>query len=378
MTPMPANKVLKPRPFGGEQLIRAIELDAHCPSFLAYTLSASVLKRQSIFAALGMLEQEGPDLLAARLSALTPAHYAVPSHPMARIAQALTVMRARTIVQAVFGAAPPGLLGMLSRLGDSPLPQRRFYRLIFEMFSNPEHRQRAEALLQITGKISPSHIEIARYLDPVLMHRNILNRISLSQVDDVNATLTLIRKTVSTATDAALRQSIEQIDPKTRLETFFSRWLKKVDQPIASPQIPADDPDLTLLATGEAMVALGRRFQNCLGSKTPFVATGRHAYVHWRHSPEAIAELHRLSNGQFVLADVHTVLNQRPDPGLVAAVRSKLQSLGIPALETSEHDLRACGVLRLAGAFDIIIGPRVFGDIDEQLNELEREFADAA
>lgn len=126
------------------------------------------------------------------------------------------------------------------------------------------------------------------------------------------------------------------------------------------------------------MVSLGRRFQNCLGSKTPFVATGRHAYVHWRHSPEAIAELHRLSNGQFVLANVHAVLNQRPDPGLIAAVRSKLQSLGIPALETIENELRACGVLRLVGAFDIMIGPRVFEDIDEQLNELEREFSDAA
>jgi hypothetical protein len=38
---------------------------------------------------------------------------------MARIAQALTVMRARAIVQAVFGAVPAGLLGMLSRLGDT-------------------------------------------------------------------------------------------------------------------------------------------------------------------------------------------------------------------------------------------------------------------
>jgi hypothetical protein len=360
------------------QLVRAIELDAHCPSFLAYTLSASVLKRQSIFVALGMLEQEGPDLLAASLSALAPAHCALPPHPMARIAQTLTVMRARKIVEAVFGEVPPGLLGMLSLLGDSPLPQQHVYRLVFEMFSNPEHRERASALLQVSGRISPSHIEIARYLDPILLHHNVLNRVSLQQVEDVNAALALVRKTVSSATDAALRQSIEQIGPKTSLGEFFARWLKKMDQPMAVPDIPADDPDLTLLATGKAMVVLGRRFQNCLGSKTLFVATGRHAYVHWRKSPEAIAELHRLSDGQFVLADVHAVLNQRPDPRLIAVVRSKLQSLGIPALETIESELRACGILRLTGAFDIMIGPRVFEEIDEQLNELEREFSDAA
>jgi hypothetical protein len=325
-----------------------------------------------------MLEHEEPEVLADRLGAFAPPNCASPLHPMAWIAQALILLKARKIVRAVFVEVPRGLLGMLSRLGDTPLPQHRFYRLVFEMFSDPEHRQRASALLQMTGKIGPSQIEIARHLDPVLVHRNVLNRISLAQVDDVNTVLALIRSTVTTATDAALRQSIEQIDPKTRLETFFARWLKKMDRPMAAPDIPADDPDLAVLTTGEAMVSLGRRFQNCLGSKAPFVATGRHAYVHWRHSPEAIAELHRLSNGQFVLADVHTILNQRPDPGLVAAVQSKLQSLGIPALETIENELRACGVLRLSGVFDIMIGPRVFEDIDVQLNELAQEFADVA
>jgi hypothetical protein len=296
---------------------------------------------------------------------------------MARIAQTLTLMRARTVVQAVFGEAPRGLLGMLNRLGDSPLPQYQFYRLLFEIFANPEHHQRATALLQVTGRIAPSQIEIARLLDPVLVHRTILNRISLQQVEDVNAALALVRETVSTATDAALRQSIEQIGPKTTLGDFFSRWIRKMDQPVAVPMIPADDPDLAVLATGEAMVALGRRFQNCLGSKTPFVATGRQAYVHWRHSPEAIAELHRLSNGQFVLADVHAVLNQRPDPTTVAAVRNKLHLLGIPALETIENELRACGVMRLVGTLDI--GWRgLEEDIDRQLHELEQDFADAA
>jgi hypothetical protein len=209
------------------------------------------------------------------------------------------------------------------------------------------------------------------------VHEKILNRVSLNQVQDLNAALVLVRETVSTATDAALRQSIEQIGPKTTLGDFFSRWLRKMDQPVAMPVIPADDPDLTVLATGEAMATLGRRFQNCLGSKIPYVATGRHGYLEWRHAPGAIVELHRLSDGQFVLADVHIVLNQRPDPALVEAIRSKLQSLGIPTLETIENQIRACGVLRLIGAFDI--GWRgIEENIDQQLNQLEDEFADAA
>jgi hypothetical protein len=325
-----------------------------------------------------MLEHDEPENLAARLSPFAPAHCILPSHPETMIALALMLSRARKIVQAVFGEVPRGMLGMLSRLGDHPLPQHRFYRLVFEMFSNPEHHERASALLQVTGRISPSYIEIIEHLDPLLVHRNTLNRINLQQVEDVNAALALVRKTVSFATDAALRQSIEGMGPKTSLGDFFSRWLRKMDQPMAVPQIPADDPDFTVLATGEAMTSLGRRFQNCLGSKIPYVVTGRRAYLEWLHAPGAIAELHRLSDGQFVLADVHAVLNQRPDPAMVAAILSKLQSLGIPALESGESHLCTCGILRLLRASDPMIGPWFDEDIDEQLNELAQEFADAA
>jgi hypothetical protein len=238
----------------------SVELEIISPGFLLYAISASPLKRHVIFAALSTLEHDEPEFLSARLCALAPCHSGFPSHPKARIARALMAMRARKIVRAVFGETPPGMLGLLSRLGDSALPEHRFYKIIFEMFANPEHRQRAAALLQVSGNIGPSHIEITQYLDPVLVHEKILNRIALNQVEDVNTVLALIRKSVSTATDAALRQSIEQIHPKTRLETFFSRWLKKMDQPVTGPQIPADDPDFTVLATGDAMAALGRRF----------------------------------------------------------------------------------------------------------------------
>ncbi len=78
-----------------------------------------------------------------------------------------------------------------------------------------------------------------------------------------------------------------------------------------------------------------------------------------------------------MLADVHAVLNRQPDPDLVAAIRHKLASLGIPAIETDDQP-RTCGVLRLLGTFDFVHCPRLGEDIDEQLNEPEREFADAA
>jgi hypothetical protein len=141
MTALPASKVLRPRPFGGWALSAAVELDAHSPGFISYVLCASVAKRQTIFAALTALEHDEPDILAARLSAVAPAHYTLSPNPKARIAQALTLLRARKILQAVYGESPRGLLGMLSRLGDSPLPRQRLYRVVFELLSDPKHRE---------------------------------------------------------------------------------------------------------------------------------------------------------------------------------------------------------------------------------------------
>ncbi|WP_046867664.1 hypothetical protein [Microvirga massiliensis] len=207
--------------------------------------------------------------------------------------------------------------------------------------------------MQWTGTISAAHIKIVHRLDPLLVHQNILKHVySASQADDANAALALVRATVSTATDDAIRQSVENLGEKSDLEKFFNRWLARMDRSPVKPPIPPDDPDFLVVTTGVALHTLGRRYRNCASQKVPLVAAGAHAYIEWRHAPGTIAECRRTTDGKFLLVDVHAFKNRRPDAALAATVRRKLEERGIPALSPGEGCPRVREVLRLLGVWE--------------------------
>ncbi|WP_046861609.1 hypothetical protein [Microvirga massiliensis] len=365
MGPFHAKKSSKPRSIDGWSLDIAVRLDAAAPGFLSFLLCASALRRQAILMALAELLLGGPESLATRLRPLTPADGRHTLSPYEQIARALMVSsRVREIIHAVYGQVPDGLLGVLHRLGDAPLPKPGSYRTLFELFGLPEHRFRAKALMQHSGSICAMHIGIVQRLDRVLVHKNVLKRLyGTSQADDANAALAVIRGTVSSANDDAIRQSIENLGEKTDLATLFRRWLEKMDLPPARPSIPADDPDVVVMTSGDAMSALGRRYRNCAATKVPLVALGVQAYLEWRHEPGAIGECRRLTSGDWVLTEIHALANGRVDPAAAAALRRKLQTFGIPALSPGEIYPRSLGIARLLGVWDLTddLG---FGDDD--------------
>jgi hypothetical protein len=375
----PATKTFRPRSFDGWALEAAVRLDssANGANFLAFLFCTSALRRQAIFAALSV-SQHGPEGLASRLRALAPWDCGACPDPYQRIARALVVTcRARHIIHAIYGDVPDGLVGVLNRLGDDPLPDPEMYKSLFEIFSRPENRQRAKVLCQRNGTITATHIQSVQRLDPVLVHENIVKRVySVSQADTANSALALVRATVSTATNASIRLSVENLQPKTSLSEFFSRWLSKMDRSPVTPPIPSGDSDFAVLTTGEAMSALGRRFRNCAEQKVPLVAVGSHSYIEWRHEPGAIAECRRTTEGKFVLVDVHTFKNERPSPAMAATIRQKLEAYGIAALSPGDACTRVRDVLKLLGVWDRggDLGFEEEIEFDEGLAELEREF----
>jgi hypothetical protein len=290
LVPSSASFDINPRSFSGWSLSIAVELDAACPSFLSFVFCAAALKRQAIFSALATLIREGHETLAARLRPLVTADDQIHQTSYEQIARALMAGRAREIVQAVFGDVPEGFLGALSRIGDEPLRKPGLYSTLFEIFSEPQHRVRRNVLRQRSGSITATHIEVISRLDPILVHRNVLNRLyGASQADDANAALALVRDTVSSATDEAIRQSIEDLGAKTDLGALFSRWLEKVDRPPVRLPIPEDDPDFAVLTSGAAMTSLGRRFRNCASSRIIYLAQGAQVLLEWQHPPGLIA-----------------------------------------------------------------------------------------
>jgi hypothetical protein len=354
LEPRHAKKFFKPRSLDGWSLNIAVHLDAAAPGFLSFLICTSALRRQATLAALACLSHDEPESLAARLCPLISADCNFGHYPHEQIARALMIpTRAREIIRAVYGRVPDGFMGALHRLGDAPPPEPGLYRTLYDLFSRPENHFRAKALMQRSGALDATHIRIVRSLDPVLVHRSVLERIfSISQAENANAALALIRRTVSTATEESLRQSVESLGRKTDLVKFFGRWLERMDRPPALPPIPANDPDFRVLSTGELLINFGRQYRNCLRQKAAMVTVAASSYVAWLQPPGAVAELRRLTNGTYVLANVHGVANRRPDAALAQTIRQRLDSYGIPALSSGEGCPRVRDVLNFLEVWD--------------------------
>ncbi|ANY77305.1 hypothetical protein BB934_02930 [Microvirga ossetica] len=287
--------------------------------------------------------------------------------------------RAKEIVRSVFGAVPEGLLGVLNRVGGDPLPDPSLYFSLFETFTDPQHRVRRDVLHQQSGPVSAIQIKIIQHLHPVLVHNHILTRLhSVSEAKDANAAFTLIRNAVSSATEEAFRQSVENLGDKTDLATFFSRWIQKIDCPPTLPMIPENDPDIVVMTSGHEIAALGRRFRNCSSTRVVHAAIGYETLLEWKPSPGLVAQCRRLTDGQWILTDIHAKGNGQVEPSAAAAFRRKLQELGIPALSPGDLFPRARGVLSMIGVWHGLGNNLGFEDEDVVDDEDFAEVGNAA
>ncbi|WP_457105673.1 hypothetical protein [Methylobacterium sp. P5_C11] len=343
----------KPRPFSGSYLEVACTLDAACPGFLNRLFYASDLRRATIFAALAEIKFDGADQVVLRLRRLAPALCHPDLDIWAQVARALMVLRARNIVQAIFGDVPDGLVGLLARLGPDPLPNRGQYRLAHRLFADPRARARAKLLRQTPGRITPDHIETAVRLDPVLLHQKVFEQVrGAEQVETLHAALALIRALVPQVNDVALHRSLDGLRSSgTDLGEWIERWLRKATRVPFAPPIPANDPDLRVL-DGPGMVELGRRFRNCARDRVGHVAAGLRCYIEWRdRNAPAVIELRRLTGGLFLVEDLRGPNNRDLDPKLAELIRGRLATFGVLSLIGVPPTVAGGALMSLLGAW---------------------------
>src|ERR1700712_54331 len=271
-----------PKPFGGVYLETACKLDAACPGYLNRVLHASSLTRSVQFAAYAEIDFAQPEILATRFRTLAPSACDPSLDPLAQVARALILLSPRSVVQSIYGSVPVGLLGLLSRIGSDPLSDRSDYRLALSLFADPAHQARAKLLRQTEGRISPGTIKVVARLDPILLHKAVLARAGdLERAEALNAAVALIRALVPTATDEALRQSLDGLSASDRtLSKWIMGWLRRMQRLPVTPPIPPGDPELRLLQ-GCDLVELGRRFQNCAADRVGYVAAGTRVHYEW-------------------------------------------------------------------------------------------------
>ncbi|MCP1537685.1 hypothetical protein [Methylorubrum extorquens] len=319
-----------PKPFGGDHLTVACQLDAALPGYLSAAFHASALKRTAQFIAYAETDFDRPHIMAARLAAISPTDISA-ADPLAQMAKALILLRPPQIIQAVYGTVPPGLIGLLARFGHDPLRDPADYRLAFNLFSQPENRARTKLLGQIEGKITAKSLRIIARIDPIFLRPHVLERVrSETALEALHEALALIRRLVQSATDATLMESLDHLSPRDRdLSKWIEAWLRKSERLLITPPIPVDDPDLRLIPLKD-LDEVGRRFGNCLGSRIAYGALGCRLYYEWgRDQTAAAIELRALSGGAWVIEQIRGTHNQPVTPAGLKAIRAKFSSYGV-------------------------------------------------
>jgi hypothetical protein len=364
------NVTLEPNPVMGFALPLAIRLDQAHPGYMRHLSTCSTLKRQANFLALSIMEEKGADHLVGHFTAagLTKDHA---SHdPHCQIAHVLITARAQDLCEceALFGRGSAASVRLLHRIGNGPLPQTAYRRLI-HLMSRPELQDRARLLMQ-GCPISKVGIEAALRLPTPLLRQEVISRLhSVEQVEQLRVALDTILSLLPEAEHGEVWQSLACLSPSTSLCTWLRRLIDKVPSfPIACPF--EGDADVTFLTSPKAMRDTGRRMFNCLSTKIAHCFLQRSLYANW-HNPEAIIELQSLSREYWVISGIHGVRNSGVDPETLRAIRAKFDGgrVLVPAQFAEAKHINQSA--KLFGVCDF--GSHDLGDEDFDLAQLEGE-----
>jgi hypothetical protein len=337
-------KVRSRRAFSGWALDAAITLDEVSPGILRFVTTASVLRRQAVFAVLADVAHEGAEEIAARLRPLLPDGSPLIADHLAAISTVLMTRRVRDITQAIYGPVE-GLVGILGRLGDKPLHPGT-YRTIVSILSQPEHRTRAKVLRQME-KVAASAPSILLALQSPFILSSVAECFrSVEQVLEFRSAVDLIRRVVPQVTELELAKSIADLGPDARLDDWTIRWINKAECFLVAPPIQ-DDGELVGLRSAKALRDAGKRYSNCLATKVGPCAVGRYGYA--EYLPGAVIEMVSLSQGQWVLNGIYGPNNLPVDTAMAHRVYRKLQAAGVLVPARVAHGKPWNAVARLMG-----------------------------
>lgn len=273
------------RPFdAGWALDGAGVLDRASPGFLLHMFGASPKWRQAVFLALahGVLPNPQEFLLRANGEASQTQQWTGVQH---EVAQALMASSPKEIVSGTLGEIPDGLAGCLARLGDQPMRHAGDYvRLVGLLTANDtETKLRAKTLLRV-NRLDADLISAALELDPIALIPDILRRVKDGlEARRLNQRLAAIRLVCSTATDEALRQSLEDRAANFRSHDFAQAWVQRADRPpVVCPAL--DHPDFERV-TGTNAVQVAQENHNCLGSQSHKLIDGTWGAWVWKPGP---------------------------------------------------------------------------------------------
>lgn len=330
------------RSYDGWALDEALAVDEHAPGFLATSCRWGAARRQVAFLVLARLRDRGDvDVFARRLDgALLESGIAVDAacDPRAIVGRALLTLKPRKALRAVLGGfTPPGLVGTLARLGLDPLPAPEAYADIIQLFrsDDPVDRARVRVLGQFAGPITIGQIQALTVLDPVLIHRVVVQHVRNREgAETLACAITYLRRYCSTTTNHALRASLDAWPIDRDIKLWVRRWAERIDNAPALDDLArkiGERSDIKLLASGAELTALERRYRH-LHNVCGEVLAGRHAYVEYRPSTsdaDALLGVLRWTSRGYMLDRIDRPGHRLGPDARMAVLRNHLRAAGV-------------------------------------------------
>lgn len=293
-------------------------LDEEVGGLIARTLTAAPLRRQAIFAALAAREEKAG--LIGTSDDLLPLSFA----------EVVRHGRAKDILRHGFGDVPEGFAGLLTQIGERPLPRAKDYLALHDFLTGDDVRG-AEAL-RSSGRITCRKLEVLLALDPRWRHAHTLDRIdSGAEAITFNKAVAFIQSANSKASDDVVAEAIGRMGPTSSLPRLLDRLLRRADR-LPSHPVPEGDNELRPLASMRDLLEAGRKYRNCLAHRLADIAAGKMAIGEFRG--ECLVEFRpmTLRNG-WLLREVHIERNRPVPLALLSEVEAKCDQIGIHRID---------------------------------------------
>lgn len=316
-------------PLSGWLMTVLVSLEEDAPGTLLHAFKSKSLWRNAVAIALatGGLDRPGNFLLGA-YGEVDDSGAAPPLR--VQFAQAIRTMTPQQIVAAALCDVPPSLLGSMKKIGWETLTTPDAYRRLIHLLraSSPEGRFRRRVLEQTNGRrLTDDTLQVIECLDLAILSPLTAAYVSnAAEAHRLNSRLAVIRRMVSTATDAALKESADAMGSRFNSGQYARAWLAKANrlEPLGLPI--DDDPDLIRLTPASAE-PMGRRFKNCLAGYGLEMAAGATAF--FSVESMSLVVVVRITDSGWMLTGVHTYANGRVSPDVLTAVKEKLTELGV-------------------------------------------------
>ena len=313
-------------PLSGWLVVEVMRLDEAAPGILRHATKAAPAWRNAVATALAMGIRERSANFLLRANGRVEDR-----DPDAQVSEVLVSMKPSDILDAALGEVPPLLLGTLTKIGGTPLNTPAAYVRLIELLRSdaPDARARRKVLGQLNERLDDELLQTVSIIDPAALSPSAVLAIrTASEAHKVNARLAVIREICSTATDDALRQSIENAR-HLRPGLWIRSWLGRADR-LPPLGIPLDDDRSVRRVVPATAREIGQKWRNCLAGHVNSMVSGAVAYFEI-DDLNVLAVLTRVDQG-WLLTGIHARGNLPVHRGVPERVKERLSGMGVICL----------------------------------------------